>query len=201
VSSNESATSRQTPVDHGRESVLVLGLGNPGSRYAGTRHNVGFLVLEELARRRGQALRDELCGSLVSGQDGVWLAVPQTYMNRSGFAARCLVERHGFPPHQILVVVDDVHLELGRLRLRRRGSAGGHRGLESILENLGTDEIARLRLGIGPAIPGEDLVGHVLGPFQEDELATVQEMVKRGADACEVWAREGIESAMNQFNA
>lgn len=182
---------------------LVLGLGNPGARYRGTRHNVGFRVVEELARRRSLSLDGRECASLVAGGDAVMLAQPQTYMNRSGWAARCLVERHGFEPGRILVVFDEINLPLGRLRLRRRGSPGGHRGMESIVENLATDGVPRLRLGVaGPDGPpaSEDLVNYVLAPFAADEEETVREMIERAANACEVWLQEGAEAAMQRFN-
>lgn len=186
-------------------SRLVLGLGNPGAEYRETRHNVGFRVVEELARRWGISADHLECNSLVGGGvDGrPWLARPQTYMNRSGYAARCLLERHELDPAQILVVYDEINLPLGRLRLRRSGSPAGHRGLESILENLRTDQIPRLRLGIAPeagAPAGEGLPDFVLAPFAADEQETVAEMIRRAADACEVWAGEGVEAAMNRFN-
>lgn len=166
---------------------------------------MGFRVVEELARRWGISADHLECNSLVGGGvDGrPWLARPQTYMNRSGYAARCLLERHGLDPAEILVVYDEVNLPLGRLRLRRAGSPAGHRGLESILENLRTDQIPRLRLGIAPeagAPSGEGLPDFVLSPFAADEQETVAEMIRRAADACEVWLEEGAEAAMSRFN-
>lgn len=194
-----------TIADQGTQppSHLVLGLGNPGAEYRDTRHNLGFLVVEELARRRRIALSREECSSRVAETDGVLLAQPQTYMNRSGYAARCLVERYGLDAERVLVVIDDVALPLGRLRLRPGGSPGGHRGLESILETLQSDRVARLRLGVrsGEAPPaGDELVEFVLSPFAADERETVEEMVLRGADACEAWQREGAERAMSRYN-
>src|SRR6185503_4967604 len=128
---------------------LILGLGNPGERYRDTRHNAGFRVVEELARRWGLHLDRQECNAFVA-QGEALLAMPQTYMNRSGWAARCLVETHGIDPLDVLVVYDEVALPLGRLRLRKSGSPGGHRGLESVIENLRTDQVPRLRLGIAP---------------------------------------------------
>jgi len=122
---------------------LILGLGNPGERYAETRHNLGFRVVEELARRRGLRLVDGACGSRMAEGPGLILAAPQTYMNRSGYAARCFAEHRGVAPQDLLVVYDDVALPLGRLRLRPSGSPGGHRGMESILENLGSARRSR----------------------------------------------------------
>jgi PTH1 family peptidyl-tRNA hydrolase len=196
---------------------LILGLGNPGEEYRDTRHNVGFRVVDELVRRWGMPLDRLECNSRAGGRldppgeagegagpsGGVLLAQPQTYMNRSGYAARCFVERHQLAPAALLVVYDEVSLPLGRLRLRRSGSPAGHRGLESILENLRTAEVPRLRLGIAPPDgppAGEDLPDFVLSPFLESERETVDEMVRRAADACESWLREGVEVAMRRFN-
>jgi peptidyl-tRNA hydrolase, PTH1 family len=166
---------------------------------------VGFRVVEELARRWGISADHLECNSLVGvGVEGrPWLARPQTYMNRSGHAARCLLERYGLDPAGILVVYDEINLPLGRLRLRRSGSPAGHRGLESILESLRSDQVPRLRLGIAPETgtpSGEGLPDFVLAPFAADEQETVAEMIRRAADACEVWVGEGVEVAMNRFN-
>ena len=183
---------------------IVAGLGNPGERYAGTRHNVGFRVVRELARRRGVPSFDEACGSLIAQpEEGPALVMPQTFMNRSGFALRCLAERHQLDTESILVVYDEVHLPLGTLRLRPKGSPAGHRGLESILENLGTDLVPRLRFGVGSQDGppnGADLVDFVLSGFEEAEQEDVDTMIRRAADACETWAAEGTEAAMQRFN-
>lgn len=185
--------------------LLVAGLGNPGRRYRKHRHNLGFRVVDELARRLGVAVEREQCNSLVGETESVLLAQPQTYMNRSGHALRCLVELREIPPANLLVVYDDVHLPLGRLRLRPEGGPGGHRGIESIVENLQTIKVPRLRLGAGPAadlaqaLPA-DLADLVLSPFSAEEAPVVEAMVAAAADACEVWAREGIAVAMNRFN-
>ena len=187
---------------------LILGLGNPGEEYRATRHNVGFRVVEELARRWQVSLShldcNALTGSARAGEADVLLAKPQTYMNRSGYAARCFAERYGIDPAAVLVVYDEVNLPLGKLRLRRAGSPAGHRGLESVIENLRTAEVPRLRLGVAPEggrpPGGEDLVELVLSPFAPEELETVDEMVRRAADACETWVREGVEAAMGRFN-
>lgn len=187
---------------------LILGLGNPGETYRDTRHNVGFRVVEELARRFAAPVTTVECNSLVgrlSGEpDGeVLLVKPQTYMNRSGYAARCFVERLEIEPASVLVVYDEINLPLGKLRLRRSGSPAGHRGLESVIENLRTAEVSRLRLGIagpdGPP-PGETLPDFVLSPFADDEKEAVEEMIRRAADACETWWKEGVEAAMNRHN-
>lgn len=181
---------------------IVLGLGNPGARYADTRHNLGFRVVDVLARRRSLAVDRLECNSLVGGAE-LLLAKPLTYMNRSGHAARCLVERHGAAPEEILVVYDEVSLPLGRLRLRPAGGPGGHRGMESVISSLAADGVPRLRLGIGgDEVPGgEELVEFVLAPFAADEHAAVEEMIERAADACDAWLAEGVEATMNRFNA
>ncbi len=186
---------------------LLLGLGNPGPEYRATRHNVGFLVLEEVARRRDLVWNHEECGSSVAlggePHGDLRLALPQTFMNRSGHAARCLVEIHGYSSEQILVVYDEINLPLGRLRLRRSGSPAGHRGMESILQSLRTDDVPRLRCGVAPeggAPLGEGLAEFVLAPFAENELEIVNTMVARAADACETWLTDGIDLAMSRSN-
>ena len=182
---------------------LVLGLGNPGPRYAGTRHNVGFRVVEELARRRRISFAGPECNALVAEDDRLTLAAPQTYMNRSGHAVRCLRERRGFEIEDLLVVYDEIHLPLGTLRLRAGGSPAGHRGLESVLESLGTDRVPRLRLGVGGDSgppDGADLVEFVLEDFGAEETEQAQRMIERAADACELWTAEGAQAAMSRFN-
>jgi PTH1 family peptidyl-tRNA hydrolase len=185
---------------------LILGLGNPGEPYRDTRHNVGFRVVEELARRWQVPVDRPECNSLAGSKTGegedVLLVKPQTYMNRSGYAARCLSERHGLDPAAVLVVYDEVNLPLGKLRVRRSGSPAGHRGLESIIESLRTSEIPRLRLGVAPegGVKYEDLADFVLAPFAAEEREAVEEMIRRAADACEVWVGEGVEAAMRGFN-
>ena len=193
---------------------LILGLGNPGEPYRDTRHNVGFRVVEELARRWHLTLDRLECNALtahatlasdIAGEgDAVLLAKPQTYMNRSGHAAHCFVERYELDPASVLVVYDEVNLPLGKLRLRRAGSPAGHRGLESILESLRTAEVPRLRLGVAPLgdtrPSGEELADFVLSPFAEDEREETEAMIRRAADAVEVWLRDGAEAAMGKFN-
>ena len=189
------------------ETRLVLGLGNPGGRYADTRHNLGFRVVDELARRLEVRLGLDVCGALWASSDRTDLAVPQTYMNRSGYSARCLSERNGYAPGNILVVYDEVHLPLGRLRLRGKGSPGGHRGMESVIENLRTTAVPRLRLGIAPdeaaaAAAGrrEDLPDFVLAPFAADEIEEAERMVRRAADCVLSWVDRGVDVTMNEYN-
>ena len=194
----------------GEEARLVLGLGNPGGRYADTRHNLGFRVVGELAKRLGVRPRLEVCGALWASADRLDLALPQTWMNRSGYSARCLRERNGYAPERILVVYDEVHLPLGRLRLRGKGSPGGHRGMESIVQNLRTTAVPRLRLGIAPddeaarsaaaAARGGDLPDFVLAPFAADEVETAERMVRRAADCVLSWVDRGVDVTMNEYN-
>lgn len=192
---------------------LILGLGNPGEEYRDTRHNVGFRVVEELARRWRVPVDRLECNALTGrapvamASEGesptdVLLAKPQTYMNRSGYAARCFAERYELAPESLLVVYDEINLPLGKLRVRRAGSPAGHRGLESIIENLRSAEVPRLRLGIAgeERVEGEHLADFVLGAFAADEREAVEAMIRRAADACEAWARDGVEMAMRGFN-
>lgn len=190
-----------SPEERAVGPLLVMGLGNPGTRYSETRHNLGFRVIEELARRSGVGMSGKECNSLVGTTDGLILVMPQTFMNRSGYAARCLTDRHELPPERFLVVYDETRLPLGRLRLREHGGPGGHRGMESVIRALQTDRIPRLRLGIGgEELIGDDLVDFVLEPFAEDERESVEDMVERAVEACESWISEGPQAAMTRFN-
>lgn len=186
---------------------LILGLGNPGPEYIGSRHNVGFSVVEELVRRRDTSWTGEQCRTLLAAEEGpngtTLFGKPQTFMNRSGLAARGLIEQQDLATQDLLIVFDDIHLPLGRLRLRGAGGPGGHRGLESVIETLRSDQIPRLRLGIGTTdLPpvGDELVDFVLGSFEDTEQEAVQKMVARAADACESWIDSGTEPTMNRFN-
>ncbi len=173
-------------------------------RYASSRHNIGFIVLDRLAaaeqlkwgRRRFNALL--AAGSI--GGESVLLAKPQTYMNLSGSAVGKLAAFYHLPNRDIIVVYDDLDLPLGRIRLRARGSAGGHHGMESIIAALGSDEFPRLRVGIGRPATRED-IGHVLGRFTDEEESELDRVVARAVDALRAWLRDGIEKAMNQFNS
>jgi PTH1 family peptidyl-tRNA hydrolase len=180
----------------------IVGLGNPGRQYAGTRHNVGFDVVDELARRWNVQLRPwksvaEL--AVVVGRGAV-LVEPLTFMNASGEAVSRVAAFHKVEPPDILIVVDEVQLPVGRVRLRRSGSAGGHNGLKSIIQHIGP-EFPRLRIGIGRGDPKWDLADHVLSRFGADERDAVIESVQRAADAVELFVEEGIEAAMNRFNS
>ncbi|HYM82173.1 MAG TPA: aminoacyl-tRNA hydrolase [Candidatus Limnocylindria bacterium] len=183
--------------------AVVLGLGNPGARYARTRHNVGVRVLETLVARWRASAREavpeyrwwqaERAGRAVS------LVQPLTYMNASGAALAAFETEHGLDP-KLLVVTDDVYLSFGLLRIRARGSSGGHRGLESIEAALGTREYARLRIGVGAASTSAELREHVLEELTEVEEQELQAAVMLAADAVEHWLVEGLLAAMNRFN-
>lgn len=183
---------------------LIVGLGNPGSRYEGTRHNIGFEVVQRLAERHRIPLRRREFSSLVGtgrieGQD-VLLALPMTYMNLSGEAVCAIARKYRLAPADIIVIVDDAALPPGKLRLRLKGSAGGHNGLVSIEDHLGTQEYARIRIGVGPA-PTPDLASHVLSPFAPSERPVMDAAVDLAADAVELALREGFERAMNRYNS
>lgn len=179
---------------------LVAGLGNPGREYLGTRHNVGFLVADELARRSACTFAfDAKWNSEIAACGGRSLMKPQTFMNLSGEAVSGYSRYFKLQREQVLVIIDDVSLPLGTLRLRRSGTAGGHNGLESVLIHLGSESVPRLRVGIG-APDGRPLHDHVLGKFEASEQAVLEEAVSRAADAFEYSNAHGLESAMNQFN-
>ena len=181
---------------------LVVGLGNPGERYRWTRHNLGFRVVDSLAARWRVEWGPECCRARFTASGPADLAAPHTFMNRSGWSLRCLVERFGYRPGDILVVFDEVVLPLGALRLRGRGSPAGHRGLESVVENLRTDAVPRLRLGIAPRegeVEGE-LADYVLSEFEPAERDLVERVVERGTDAVISWIDRGLEATMNEFN-
>ncbi len=184
---------------------LVVGLGNPGREYEQTRHNVGFLAVEEMARRAGaswrRSLRFPVRTATIRLPDGpeMILAEPLTYMNASGDAVGPLARKRGIAPDDLLVVYDDADLPAGALRIRPFGGPGGHNGMRSIIAALGSDRFARIRIGIGRG-GGTELVEHVLASFTPDEWTTMNETIRRGADAALCWAVEGIEPAMNRFN-
>jgi len=182
---------------------LVAGLGNPGSEYAATRHNIGFMVVDQLAAQFGstweksvpQAREDALsakCGAVL-------LIKPMSFMNRSGYPLFAVAQFYKIEPQQILIVLDDLALPLGRLRLRARGGSGGHNGLESIIVQFGTEEIPRLRVGIGHA-PREGYVDYVLSRFFDEEKPLVRSTIGRAVDALKCAIDNGLVSAMNTFN-
>ena len=183
---------------------LVVGLGNPGKEYENTRHNAGFLVLDTLAQKLGADLSERkhraLCGKAVIGGQKVILLKPQTYMNSSGESIRAAADYYKVPPEDILVVYDDISLAPGQLRIRAKGSAGGHNGIKSIIAHLGTQEFPRVKVGIGEKPPRMDLADYVLGHFSSGEKKIMEEAAKEAADAiCEI-VNVGIEQAMNDHN-
>jgi PTH1 family peptidyl-tRNA hydrolase len=188
----------------GWDVKLVVGLGNPGSEYRDTRHNAGFMVMDELARRFRIARQDYryeavLARTRIQGET-VLLAKPLTFMNLSGRAVSSLVNKFKINGEELLVIYDDMDLETGRIRLRARGGAGGHRGMNSIIERLGTGEFHRLRVGIGHPPEGIRVTDYVLSPFAPEEKDITARAVQRAADAAEMWIREGIVKAMDSYN-
>jgi peptidyl-tRNA hydrolase, PTH1 family len=179
---------------------MVVGLGNPGTEYAGTRHNVGFAVVEVLAQKRGVVWeRQPKWNTAVARAEGLLLLQPLTYMNRSGGAVVAAANFYKIPADSILVVLDDFALPLGRIRIRQRGGPGGHNGLESVIVSLGTEEVPRLRLGIGAAVE-QGSVDYVLSRFFEEERPVVAAMIERAAQAITCAIDNGVVSAMNTFN-
>lgn len=184
---------------------LIVGLGNPGREYEATRHNLGFMLIDRLAERAGaRRFRDEsgakVAEATVAGER-VLLVKPQTYMNLSGNAVRPLLEKYGGgAPGELIVVVDDIALGSGIIRVRARGSAGGQKGLKSIIERLGTEEFARVRLGIKPDHPVGDLPSFVLSDIPRREREQTDEMLDRASDAVETIIAEGVGRAMSRFN-
>lgn len=179
---------------------LIVGLGNPGRDYADTRHNVGFMILDRLASKAGAAWRTEKSWQAEVARAGsTWLCKPQTYMNLSGESVAALAGFYKIPSDSILVILDDMALPLGKLRLRANGSAGGQNGLRSVIDHLGTTEVPRLRVGIGAAEPGE-ATGHVLGRFRTEEKAPLAEALDRALAAIDCAQTKGLPAAMNAFN-
>jgi peptidyl-tRNA hydrolase, PTH1 family len=185
----------------------IVGLGNPGPKYRGTRHNIGFAVVDALASRAGVSFEQGPVEALVArwrrppgdAADAVLLAKPLTFMNASGEAVGGLLRYYKIEPADLLVIVDEVQLPLGRLRARLRGSAGGHNGLKSIIAHLG-EEFSRLRVGVGRGDTRRDLADHVLARFDTDEAGEVERMTTRAADAAETFITSGIAAVMNQYN-
>jgi len=185
---------------------LIVGLGNPGREYRETRHNVGFMVVDEIARRHGLSWAmapSQVPDALVTKKYGttpLLLAKPLTFMNRSGDAVAALARYYDIPAADLLIVVDEAVLPFGKLRARARGSAGGHNGLKSIVERLGTQEFPRLRLGVGRGDGRRDLADHVLATFEPEERAELDSVIARAADAAEMFAVDGIAKVMNAYN-
>lgn len=187
-----------------RSKRLIVGLGNPGAEYEGTRHNIGFVVVKALADRMDVALS----ASRFQALEG-WgshrgcpfgLVLPLTYVNRSGNAVKPIMDHRGLSPSELLVVVDDLHLPPGRIRLRPGGGSGGHNGLEHIAQRLGTTDFPRLRIGIGSDFPRGQQADYVLSPFTDEQQPLVDEAVDQACDAALSFVHDGISTAMNRYN-
>ena len=185
---------------------LIVGLGNPGAQYEGTRHNVGFEVAALLAKEfaAGAAPRGRFQGEVIEatirGQKSL-LLTPLTYMNLSGASVLAARDFYKIENQDILIVCDDFHLPLAKLRLRASGSAGGQNGLDDVIRRLGTEDVPRLRIGIGPPPPGREATGHVLGRFTKDEQAEIGPTLVRAAQAAADWVEHDLKHCMNQYNA
>lgn len=184
---------------------LAVFLGNPGPKYEWTRHNAGFLTCDALAKKLGvnvnRARFKALTATCDIGGESVMLMKPQTYMNSSGEAAAEAARFYKIPPEHVIVVSDEVSLPVGRLRIRQKGSAGGHNGLKSIIAQLGSDQFPRIRLGVGaPPHPDYDMADWVLSVFRDQDAADIADAAKRAAEAVECYIIEGPERAMNRFN-
>jgi peptidyl-tRNA hydrolase, PTH1 family len=182
---------------------LIVGLGNPGTQYKGTRHNIGFAVIDEIARRAAIGFESAPTEAVIAKwrrpEGGALLAKPLTFMNLSGQAVGEIARYFKVDVPDVLIVVDEAQLPLGKLRARARGSAGGHNGLKSVIAHLG-DDFSRLRIGVGRGEQQRDLADHVLSRFEKDEAAEVERMTTRAADAAEMFITSGIEAVMNAFN-
>ena len=182
---------------------MIVGLGNPGAQYKGTRHNIGFAVIDEIARRAAVGFESAPAEAVIAKwrrpDGGALLAKPLTFMNLSGQAVGEIARYFKVDVPDVLIVVDEVQLPLGRLRARARGSAGGHNGLKSVIAHLG-DDFSRLRIGVGRGEQQRDLADHVLSRFEKEEAAEVERMTTRAADAAEMFITSGIEAVMNAFN-
>ena len=184
---------------------LIVGLGNPEPRYAHTRHNLGFLCVSALAKQHKVRWRkapsaETMASRVVLDDIECSLILPLTYMNNSGSAVKQVVKKNGVDLQDILIVYDDMDLKFGEMRLRPDGSAGGHNGIKSIMEHLGSKDFARLRLGVGKPKPGVDSVDHVLSDFTPGELKQLPDIINNALSCVHIWGTEGVAKAMNQFN-
>jgi PTH1 family peptidyl-tRNA hydrolase len=183
---------------------IIVGLGNPGPKYRHTRHNLGYLVVDRVASMLGTDFSQEkhsgLLATAVHRSQKLLLVKPLTFMNCSGDCVAPLARNRIQSPADLLAVVDDVNLPLGKLRIRAGGSAGGHNGLKSLIERLGTDAFARVRLGVGDNAPGMDLADYVLSKFRPEERTAVEDSVELAAEAVLSWVVDGVERAMDRFN-
>ena len=184
---------------------IIAGLGNPAAKYEGTRHNTGFAVIDQLAEKYSIRVNTNrqrgLCGAGIIGGEKVLLVKPLTFMNLSGECIRPLMDYYKLEPSELLVIYDDISLEIGQIRIRAKGSAGGHNGMKSIIGHLGTQEFPRIKVGVGGKPEQMDLADYVLGHFSREEQAAIKESVKLAAEASEFILTDGVKEAMNRFNA
>lgn len=183
---------------------IIVGLGNPKAQYAATRHNIGFDAVKRIAEDNNISMdfnkHKAICGKGYIQGEKVILAMPQTFMNLSGESVRELVDYYKVDLDEIIVIYDDISLDVGKLRIRPRGSAGGHNGMKNIIQHLGCQEFPRIRIGVGDKPRGWDLADYVLSRFPKEEEALVQDGLSEASKACEMMITDGIEAAMNQFN-
>ncbi len=183
---------------------LIAGLGNPGRDYAGTRHNIGFGVITRISDKYRIPLTNKehkaVCAKGMFGGEKVILAQPQTFMNLSGECIRCFADYYKIDPEDIIVAYDDISLEVGQIRVRQKGSAGGHNGIKNIIQHLGTNEFPRVKVGVGGKPEGGDLVRHVLGRFSKGDEKMIGEVLDLAVEAVEAIVSEGVDAAMNRFN-
>ena len=183
---------------------LIVGLGNPGAEYDNTRHNIGFDVIDELSRKHNIPVRSMekhgLVGKGMIGSDKVMLVKPQTFMNISGVCVAGLVDYYSLDMEDVIIIYDDVTLDIGKIRLRPHGSAGGHNGIKNIIAQLGTQNFQRIKVGVGEKPKGWDLADYVLGHFSKEDRGLVDDALKRAAGAVELMVQGEVDQAMNQFN-
>lgn len=183
---------------------IIVGLGNPEKKYDGTRHNIGYAVLDRIADKYNISMdikkHKGLCGKGIIEGEKVVLVKPMTYMNLSGECVREVADYYKAGPQDILVIFDDISLEPGKIRIRAKGSAGGHNGIKSIIAHLGSEQFARIKCGIGEKPKGYDLADYVLGHFSKDELEIIDSGIQRAQEACACILTQGIDAAMNKFN-
>ncbi len=179
---------------------MIVGLGNPGPKYQYTRHNVGFMAVDGLARRLDLSICDLKFKALLGKKGDLLLVKPQTYMNLSGEAVAPILNYFKLEPKDLMVVYDDMDIPLGEIRLKPKGSAGGHKGMLSIIDSLGTEEFTRLRIGIGRPNPALDAINYVLRIFPKEDIPVITDSLIRCVDAMEMWVNYGLEKAMNKYN-
>ena len=191
-------------IERGINMYIIIGLGNPTRKYQATRHNIGWDGITRISDEYNIPLNVKkhkaLCGMGFIGGERVVLAQPQTYMNLSGESVRELSDYYKVTPENIIIIYDDINLDVGQLRIRKNGSAGGHNGIKSIIQHLGTQEFPRIRIGIGEKPNNWDLADYVLSRFGSNEQEIIREALKDTADACQMIISSGIEKAMNQYN-